>query len=465
MTQKMRNRYAALISLLVAFQVDVGLRRAVFAQPAATATPATVDSPKPVETPAVAATPSGSASTEAAPPTKAFDLWTSPTLTGDWGGLRKTLAENGVEMTLYYNQQFQKNFRGGLDTHHAQRLSGSYDLSLLFDFEKMGFMEDAGFFFRAAKGTWSDGINPNKVGAINNVNQDAGDDHPIFINKWWFWKKFLDNKVELRLGLLQTNKDLFDVSPYANHEDKDFINRGSIRNSTIPHRNGIGAFLRITPVEWAYVQAAVLDAQYRARRTGFDTAFHDEAYFVGYWEAGLKPKLPSAKGDMPGGYRVGAWYDPTIKTVFRDTLGGLREQETRGGDVGYYLGFDQMVWKENENAKDMQGLGVFGRYGHAHGDVNRITDYWSLGTSWKGLIDQRDHDVAALAVSQVIVSDRYADERRLRMDRETAYELYYAVQVAPWYIVTPHLQFITNPGGGKDAHDAIVAGVRMRVTF
>ena len=168
---------------------------------------------------------------------------------------------------------------------------------------------------------------------------------------------------------------------------------------------------------------------------------------------------------MPGGYRVGAWYDPNIKTVFRDTLGGLRLQQTRGGDVGYYLGFDQMVWKENENAKDSQGLGLFGRYGHAHGDVNRVTDYWSLGASWKGLIDERNNDVAALAVSQVIVSDRFADERNQRMDRETAYEWYYAVQVAPWYIVTPHVQFVTNPGGGKDAHDAIIAGVRMRVTF
>jgi hypothetical protein len=137
--------------------------------------------------------------------------------------------------------------------------TGSYDLICL-DFEKMGFMDDAGFFMRAAKGTWSDGINPNKVGALNNVNSDAGDDHAIFVNKWWLWKKFAEEKVELRLGLLQTNKDLFDVSPYANHEDKDFINRGSIRNATIPHRNGIGVFLKVKPVGGS-TQFATLDAR------------------------------------------------------------------------------------------------------------------------------------------------------------------------------------------------------------
>ena len=392
---------------------------------------------------------------------RASDFWTRKTLTGDWGGARKELEDKGVTLQLYYNQQFQQNFKGGLDTHNGHRLSGSYDLNLRLDFEKMGIMDDAGFFLRAAKGTWGDGINPDKVGALNNVNQDAGGDHAIFINKWWLWKKFADDKVELRLGLLQTNKDLFDVSPYANHEDKDFINRGSIRNATIPHRNGLGVFVKVHPVEWFYSQVAVLDAQFQARTTGFNSAFHDEPWFMVYSETGVIPKWKSAKGPMPGNFRVGCWYDPVPKTKFED----VGAAETKTGDVGYYFGADQLVWKERADEKDTQGLGLFARYGHARADRNRISDYWSVGASYRGLVPERDRDVTGLAVSQSILSHRYGDERRARADRETAYELYYAYEATPWCIISPHFQVITNPGGDKDDRDAIVGGVRVRIIF
>ncbi len=395
---------------------------------------------------------------------KPFDLRTSPYLTGDWGGLRKEWKEKGVSLELYYNQQFQQNFRGGLETHNAQELSGSYDLNFSLDFGKLGWIDDAGFFIRAAKGTWGDGINPN-VGALFTPNSDIGGDNPIFINKWWVWKKFADKKFELRLGLLQTNKDLFDVSLYANHEDKDFLNRISIRNPTIPHGNGNGVFLKYEPKPWFYVQAIAFDAQHQARTTGWDTAFHERALFTSMAELGFTPKWKGCNGDMPGRYRLGAWYDPRSKTLFRDTLGGRRRAETDEGDSGYYIGVDQMVWKENSDPKDTQGIGLFARYGHAHADRNRVTEAWEIGTSIKGMIPERNSDVTGFAISQGMLSERYRDDINRLADRETVYELYYAWQVTPWMIVSPDLQFITNPGGDKNDRDAIVGGIRVRIIF
>jgi porin len=418
-------------------------------------------------TPPPAPESSGPPETSSKPPVegpKAFDLRTTQRLTGDWRGARKELEDRGISLKLSYQQQFQQNVRGGLDTHNGHRFSGSYDLVLELDFGKMGLLEDAGFYIKA-KGAYSDGINPNKVGALNNVNQDAQGDEAIFVNKYWFWKKFADKKFELRLGLLQTNKDLFDVSPYANHEDIDFINRGSIRNATIPHRNGLGAFLRYIPSEWFYVQIIGLDSQWQRGKTGFDTGLHGEASFVGMWEAGVKPKWSSEKGPMPGNARVGIWYDPTVKTVYRDTLGGARLAETQTGDVGYYFGADQLVWKENADEKDKQGLGLFTRYGHAHADRNRINHYWSIGASYLGLIPERDKDVLGLAASQSILSKKYREARDPLADRETVYECYYQVQVTPSCTVAPHLQVVTNPGGDKDDRDSIIGGVRIRVIF
>jgi porin len=163
-----------------------------------------------------------------------------------------------------------------------------------------------------------------------------------------------------------------------------------------------------------------------------------------YSETGVTPKWKSAKGPMPGNVRFGVWYDPTPKTKYEDT----GTAEVQSGDVGYYIGADQLVWKESAT-KDTQGLGMFARYGHAHADRNRISDYWSVGASYKGLIPERDRDVTGLAVSQSILSDRYADERNSRADRETAYELYYAYEATPWCIISPHFQVITNPAATR----------------
>lgn len=465
------NRWLVSAGVLFAVAASVqGQSPAVTNQPKQVTDAATAQS-KPLPAEAVAAS-SAAKEDQAAKPAakdesasaKPFDLRSSANLTGDWGGYRTKLKESGVSVNLFYNQQFQQNARGGLDTHNGHRLSGSYDLQFVFDFEKMKLIDNAGFFIEA-KGTWSDGINPNKVGAIFNVNADAGDDHAIFVNKWWYWQKFFDKKLELRLGRLETNKDLFDVSLYANHEDKDFLNRLSIRNGTIPHITGIGAFAKYEPVSWFYVQAAGVDAQSRARRTGFDTAFHDQAWFVGLAEAGVTPKWSSEKGPMPGRYRIGVWYDPRTKSLFHNTIGGRRRAETNDGDVGYYVGLDQMIWKEKSDAKDTQGLGVFGRYGHAHADRNRVSDSWELGASVKGLIPTRESDVMAFAVSQGIESERFGDDIRRLADRETVYEWYYAYQVTPWIIVSPDLQVVVNPGGDRTAGDAIVGGVRVRIIF
>ena len=140
-------------------------------------------------------------------------------------------------------------------------------------------------------------------------------------------------------------------------------------------------------------------------------------------------------------------------------------KRTRGDDVGLYLNFDQMVLKENDNPKDKQGLGVFGRYGFANGDVNKVNHFWSLGASYLGLVPTRDADVLGFGVAQSILSSQYRHNVNSLADRETVYELYYAIKVTPWLTVSPDLQVITNPGGNKDARDALMGGLRLKIVF
>ncbi len=68
-------------------------------------------------------------------------------------------------------------------------------------------------------------------------------------------------------------------------------------------------------------------------------------------------------------------------------------------------------------------------------------------------------------MAQSILSSQYRHNVDARADRETVYELYYRIQVTPWCEITPDIQFITHPGGLKDARDALVGGVRVLINL
>ena len=183
------------------------------------------------------------------------------------------------------------------------------------------------------------------------------------LDKWWYKQQLFDGRLEFRLGKLLNIVDLVDRNAYAGNYLNQFSNRVFNHNMTIPTVKGLGMSMKVEPTDWLYFLALAVDPYFSETScthgfNGFDTAFEKDAHFMGFWEFGVKAKLPSANGELPGNYRAGWWYDPRTKTVNFDTLGGLRADRYESGDVGFYVNFDQMVWKENGDAADKQGLGV-----------------------------------------------------------------------------------------------------------
>jgi porin len=412
------------------------------------------------------------AATQPAPTTQpvseaVFNLWRSRYLTGDWLGARTALEQAGINFQLTYHQQFQTNIHGGLEAENGFGASGSYELSLDTDFEKLGLVP-GGSFFMMAKGTWSTWpttFDQEKIGGLSRTNNDVSWDKAIFVDKWWWRQRLLGDRLELRLGRIQSEKLLFDVSEIAGSEDRQFMNSFLVQNPTIPHRKTIAAYLVARPTDWLYLQGAALDAQGRPTKTGFETAFHGDDLFIALGEAGLKPAWESPWGTLPGHYRFGVWHAPLTREIFFDDMGGRFAKRLKTGDTGFYLGFDQLIWRESREAKDRQGLSLFARYGYAHEDVNRVEHFWSAGAQYVGPIPTRDQDVLGFGVAQAILSDRLRSELNPLADRETVYELYYAIQITPWLVITPDIQFVRNPGGNADHHDAVVANVRVRIVF
>ena len=397
-------------------------------------------------------------------------IWQRETLTNGFYGLGDGLAGKGIDVTLSATQIYQQNTNGGISTHRrAGRYSGSYDVELEADFEKL-FGVTGGRFYMLTEGKWSKsgGINDPAVGSYFNVNGDGAPRRVVDITELWYEQDFAAQKIRLRAGKIDLTCGFehhncpvsFDCSNYANDERTQFLNGALINNPTIPFpENGLGAALHYGPDAFWYASAAVADARADLRETGFDTTFDGDGYFFYIAETGITPLLGSTNGALPGAYRVGLWYDPQPKAS-TDLAGAGKSYRN---DVGFYLTFDQMILKENADAKNSQGLGTFFRYGNANGKRNDVTNFWSTGFQYQGLLEDRDDDVLGVGFAHGTFSDSAVTT--YTNDYESAIEIYYSAQITKWLVISPDFQYVTNPGGDKDVPNATVIGARIQMTF
>jgi porin len=401
-----------------------------------------------------------------AAPERPFDLWSRKELTGDWGGARSWLREQGIDVRLKVLDEAMVNMHGGRETRNGHDFGGSYDLDFTFDLEKLLHIQNTIFWIRG-KGQWGgddSDFDREKVGGLFRTNNDAGEEEPIFVDRWRLETRLFDERLAVWFGREELVKYYFDVSEVIGNEDNYFLNRALVINQSIPPAKGLAFFVKWDVTDSAYVQAAVLDAQSEPRQTNFNTAFHDEDWFRFFLETGCRPQLDLGGGSLDGHYRVGLWYDGNEKRQFKDTLGGRLKDTVEHGDWGGYIGFDQQVWRETQDPKNDQGIVVAAKYGYAHGEVNRIEHFWAVGMKWQGMVPERDKDHWGIGVAQGIIADE-AERVNPLVDRETVYEFYYSIFVNPWLTVSPDFQYITNTGGDKDDPDTAIAGIRVKMSI
>ncbi|MBI4717168.1 MAG: carbohydrate porin [Planctomycetes bacterium] len=380
----------------------------------------------------------------------------SRTLTGEWGGVRSRLADQGVTFSLFFNSQFQAVVHGGRGTGGG-RHAASLDMFITADLEKLELVPQADVLLHL-QSNFSRGLNP-QTGALLEVNDDADGDKKTHVAQLWYRQHFLKRKLSLTLGFLDY-QTLVDRNAFANSEDKQFWHQALDNNPLVPLNIGLGAVLAWQPASWYTLQAGIGDAQSVLYKPGFSTAFHDEDWFFAYAEQAIALKIPSKRGPLAGTYRLGMIYDPRPKARFpRDRL----TPPTDNSDYGLFISLDQVLWRESP--RDDQGLGAFARFGYRTPEANRLARFWSAGVQYKGLIPGRDADTLAFGFAQTDLSPMLRDQALPLADRELVYELYYAWQVTPWVVISPDVQYIANTGGTDDGNDTIVTGVRMRVSF
>jgi len=384
----------------------------------------------------------------------------SPYMTGDWAGARTAMSDIGITTQIFFNNTGQWLVKGGLE--RTSRIGSSIDYLASLDFEKMGLIPGGRGLLHVQR-YWGSAVNPS-TGALWQVQDDADGDRTIVIAQLWYEQELLKKKLWLKAGFLDF-QTIFDHNKFSNSEDKQFMNQALDNNTLIPLNIGLGLALTYKPCDWFSLVTGVGDPFGTSRKGGFSTAFHDQARYIWLTEPAFHVKLPNPWGErtLDGNYRFGMIYDPRPRAQFvpAGTQAAFRTQ--RGDDYGFYASFDQQLYLENE--KDDQGLGWFFRYAYRHGDVQRIQNLWQTGLAYKGLIPSREKDTLGAAVLQSIPSRKFNDRVNRWAEAETVLEVYYAIQVTPWLVITPDIQYISSPGIGSDVDDVLVLGLRTRISF
>ncbi|RME96137.1 MAG: hypothetical protein D6766_01440, partial [Verrucomicrobia bacterium] len=132
--------------------------------------------------------------------------------------------------------------------------------------------------------------------------------------------------------------------------------------------------------------------------------------------------------------------------------------------VGYLL-VEQQLWSEPDGQPG-EGLTAFARFGAGPADRQAGRLGVDAGLHRRGLLPGRPEDVAALGVVHLGLSRLLArPSAAAAMEAETVVEFTYRWQWRPWAYVQPDVQWILQPGGSSAAHDALVLGLRLGVSF
>ena len=398
-------------------------------------------------------------------------------MTGDWGGFRKTLENDGVKFTpVLYGEVFG-NPTGGVK--QGVIFDGLLDLNLDLDLDKMsdGTLSDT-IIHCDADYIYGSSLSANYVGDFSNTSNIAGY-NSLRLQNLWIQKQLWEKRIGIKAGNISVDgpNEFFQSSSaslFINGTFGAFTFIGSnVPNAPIYPVASPGVQIQFLPTSAWYAQAGVygMDANSDPavnNKNGERFALTSRSGMLIMSEAGyLLNQSPNDRG-LQGTYRLGSF----VHTLNYDNWGsqaannlGTGVLQSSGTNYGVYAVMDQQIYA---NADD-QAISFFVRSGGAPSNVNFVDWYVEGGFNFNGFIPGRKDDVAGLAFARSHVSDNFSDAQieqgNLPYTAESVIETTYKVQMAPWWTIQPDLQYIFTPGGEQGVHDAVALGVRSTVAF
>jgi len=396
-------------------------------------------------------------------------------LTGDWGGLRSKLADRGVQFDFNVTQIFQGVASGG--TNRTGRYSGSTDMVLKLDSEKLG-LWPGGFLFVEAQVPFGNTVN-SFSGGILPVNTLVSMTAPAidqFILPHLYFTQFFTDWFAMVIGKLDSTGGDMNEFAHGRGDDK-FMNLAFSFNPvviTLAPYAPLGMSLLFLPHKDVVYSFGVVDTHGLPNTAGFKTLVEDPTTLTNEARVTVRPF------GLTGHQLLGvAWANKPFtllpedkRTILGNILFGT-PLKTTSNNWGLYYNFDQYLYQDEHNP--VRGFGIFFRAGVANPRTSAFQQFYSFGFGGKGVIPGREKDQFGIGYYYLKFSNDIPEglRRRLSFDHEQGVELFYNAEVFPWLHVTPDLQIIDpsrrtfgtllNPG--PNIKTGVVAGLRVKVDF
>ncbi len=284
------------------------------------------------------------------------------------------------------------------------------------------------------------------------------------LQELWLETEFFDGRLRLKLGKVEPSSEFAVVN-----NGYDFLSSSGTLDPTIfvlptwpETATSVNVFIQ--PNDKYYVGFGLYDgALVEGKRTGSrgpDSFFNEPAdlFMIGevgtYWD--LQDDL------FPGEGRIGVWHH---NGEFYRFDGG-RDTETTGA----YIILEQRLWNWSEAENNSRRIDAYLKYGQADGDVSDfrgdiggLDRHIGAGLVYNSPFQRRAHDALGIAVHRVEFTD--ATNAGFDDNHESAYEVFYKLQLAEQFIVKPDLQYIVNPGGDRTIGNATILTLRFEFEF
>ncbi|MDX8401930.1 MAG: carbohydrate porin [Mariprofundaceae bacterium] len=354
-------------------------------------------------------------------------------VTGDWGGARSALENRGLTLELAYVGEFVRNAKainGRKDTIYQDNL----DIGLEFDTEAAGLWRGGLFHVHGLRNHGSD---PTAVllGDLQTASNIEAPDQSILYEAWFEQRIGM---FSVLIGLHDLNSEFY-VSDYAGLFLNSSFGIGPEITANVPvsifPKPGPGVRMRLEHEGMGYLAVARYDGDPEARKVKRSNG----KFEIG--EFGL-----TAVDGFVG--KLGWWRHTAPKSFNNKTF-------AKGTWGAYFIG-DLRMFEWDEGA-----AGLFLQIGRAQADRNDVAGYFGLGLHLQGVIPGRDADELGLAMARATLSGQ--STMVANPDAETAVELTWRAELADGLAVQPSWQWITRPGGDRNAPSIQVGMLRFEI--
>lgn len=390
-------------------------------------------------------------------PARADDLMQRTALTGDWGGERSRLEQQGIQLGGDEILDALGNPHGG--AAQGAVMEGRLEIFTTIDLAQAFGTDWAGALFHAnAYQIHGQGLSGHDIGNLVPVsNIEAPDATRLF--SLWLQQSFAGDRVSLRAGEIAADDEFF-TSQYAPLFINATFGWPSLLGINLPSGGPSyplarpGARLRVALSPRITVQVAEFSGDPRSDETGFNLHMNGDTFSI------AEIAYAMTMFGLPGSMKLGAWHHSGL---FDDQQTGVPLAH-RGDDGGYFI-LDQLLWRRGGSDT---GLAGFFRIGGDPPQRNLIALHMDAGLAYT----RTNGDVVGLGASYEGVSEVAAEAARVAgilptPDYESVIELSYQTALAPWWIIQPDAQWVVHPGAklAGTPPDGLVLGLRTAINL